>query len=169
MLVLVPVVLIKRGRTVGEPIPAGMDEGEATRVITPEAPVVTEDAGAGGPRVSEIAIQGCAEIRRGESCDRPAGLDQVVSNAVRDSASCVPRSAPGGALPLTVELSFAKKKPVATVALAKDGRTLKDPKVAQKCGQRLKERIEASAADLGKHERVRYKLAFMVTYPAGTE
>lgn len=172
LLVLVPVILIKRGRTVGEPIPAGEDPGEATRVREP--PDAQEDAGPPGPRLSEVIIQSCLDAaakKPAESCDHPVALDDVLRAAARDSASCVPKS--GGVLPLVVDLwlpkGWAVKKTNAVVSLGKDGRTIKDPKVAQRCAQKLKERIDATGGDVGKHDHARYKLAFTITYPASAE
>jgi hypothetical protein len=175
LLILVPVILIKRGRTVGDPIPAGVDPGSDTRVLVPD-PGHDDDAGPPGPRLSEVAIQSCSDPgakRPSEACDHPPALDELLRAAAKDSASCLPRGAPGGSLPVIVDLSLAKapatKKAAATVTPGKDGRTIKDPKVAQKCAQKLKERIEATGADMGKHEHAKYKLAFVVTYPASTE
>ena len=74
---------------------------------------------------------------------------------------------------MVVEVSLPKgwaiKKTTATVTPGKDGRTIKDPKVAQRCAQKLKERIEATGGDVGKHDHAKYKLAFVVTYPATTD
>ncbi len=171
MLVLLPVILIKRGRTVGEPIPEGSDPGSDTLVITPE-PGRDEDAGPPVPRISEVAIQSCADPaakRPAEACDHPPALDDALRAAAKESLSCLPKGAPGGSLPVIVDLSLLKKKPAATVTLGKDGRTIKDPKVAQRCAQKLKERIEATSTDLTKHDHARYKVAFVVAYPASAE
>lgn len=175
LLILVPVILIKRGRTIGEPIPAGADPGSDTRVLLPDV-THEEDAGVPGPRLSEVAIQSCTDPgakRPADACDHPPALDDVLRTAAKESGSCLPKGSPGGALPVVVELSLMKvptgKKAVATVTLGKDGRTIKDPRVAQKCAQKLKERIETTGADVGKHDHAKYKLAFVVTYPASSE
>ncbi len=167
LLVLVPVALIKRGRTVGEPIPAGSDPGSDTRVLLPDS-THDEDAGPPVPRISEVAIQSCGDPgakRPADSCDHPPALDEALRTAAKESISCMPKGATGGSLPVIVELNLLKKKPAATVTLGKDGRSIKEPKVALKCAQKLKERIEGTSVDLGRHDHVRYKLAFVVAYP----
>jgi len=173
LLVLAPVILIRRSRTVGEPIPAGEEPGSDTRVLTPDQ--AQEDAGPPSPRISEVIIQSCMDVgakRPADSCDHPV-IDDLLRAAAKDSASCMPKGSSGGTLPILVDVSLPKgwaiKKTTAQVTLGRDGRTIKDAKVAQKCVQKLKERIEATGGDAGKHDHARYKLAFAITYPPTPE
>ena len=170
LLVLVPVILIKRARTVGEPIPVGAEPGSDTRVLVPEP--AQEDAGPAVPRISEVTIQSCADQagrRALDGCDHPPALDDVLRTAAKESLACIGKGSAGGALPVTVDLSLAKKKPTATVTLGKDGLRIKEPKVAQRCAQKLKERIEATGMDLSRHDHPRYKLGFVIAYPPTPE
>jgi hypothetical protein len=74
----------------------------------------------------------------------------------------MPKGASGGMLPILVDVSLPKgwaiKKTTAAVTVGRDGRTKK-----------LKERIEATGGDAGKHDHARYKLAFVITYPPTPE
>ncbi|MDF2694480.1 MAG: hypothetical protein K0S65_2863, partial [Labilithrix sp.] len=61
-----------------------------------------------------------------------------------------------------------KKKSVA-VQTPKEGRTLKNPKVAGACEKAVKAKLAGLAFDAIKHEHARYRISITATYPGSVK
>ncbi len=164
VLVAIPLYLWRRPRA--DSISVGNGSGE-----TPVLPAVTAAAVAPEEKlvVGEAKILSCSEPKKGSPapCDRAPELESALSKAVEETASCVPRDAGGGTIVYVAEIAV-KKKTVA-VTTPKDGRTLKNAKVASSCEKAMKSKLSLLPFDSMKLEHARYKLSVTATYPGSVK
>jgi hypothetical protein len=165
-LIVIPLALLNRSRTVGKPIapsPSASAPDPADLLVVNG----TEDAGATEVQLSAFKLTSCHDpgTKRTppEQCDHPDGLETSIRAAVRDAQSCVPDNT-GGAIAYSFDVGFSKKKGSIAVS-AKDARTLKNAKVAQKCADLVREKLEQQPLDQIKHDHARYKVSATATYP----
>ena len=102
-----------------------------------------------------------------EQCDHVAAVEQALTKAVEESASCVPKEAGGGTIQFVADLSFKRKG--ASVSAPKDGRTLKNAKVVAACQTAVKARLSTLALEGTAHQHQRYKLSVTATYPGAVK
>jgi hypothetical protein len=165
-LLVIPIALLNRSRTIGKPIapsPSASAPDPADLVVAaPEEPTAPE------VQISAFKFTSChdsgAKRTAPEQCDRPDALESSVRAAVKDAQSCVPDNT-GGAIAYAFDVGFTKKKGSVVVSAPKDGRTLKSGKVAQKCADLVREKLEQQPLEQIKHEHARYKLSLIATYP----
>jgi hypothetical protein len=164
-LVVIPLALLNRSRTVGKPIAASPSASAAdSSDLVLGGP---EDAGASEVQLSAIKFVSChdpgTKKTPPDQCDKPDGLEAAFKDAVKDAQSCVPDGT-GGAIAYVADIGFTRKKGAIVVSAPKDGRTLKSGKVAQKCAELVREKLEQEPLDAVKHEHARYKLSLVATY-----
>jgi hypothetical protein len=167
VLVAIPLYLWRRPRAESIAVTAPADGGAA--------PVDTLGAGGSPPEervtVSEPRLLSCHDPgpkkTPTEHCDRLADVEKALAKAVEESASCVPKDAGGGAIPFVAEVHF--KKRTLSVTSPKEGRTLKNAKVAGACALALKAKLSSVQLDGMKHEHQRYRIGVTATYPGATK
>jgi hypothetical protein len=103
-----------------------------------------------------------------EQCDHVTELEKAFAKAIEENASCVPRDAGGGTIIYVADVGFAKKRSVA-VSTPKEGRTLKNPKVAGTCEKAIKGRLSSLPLESIKHEHARYRVSITATYPGSVK
>jgi hypothetical protein len=160
-----PLYLFRRPRVeptvTAEEVARAADEARAA--LPPIAPP---------PRVQVSAgrIVSCQEPspRRGrkDECDRLPAFEEAFARAVEQAAGCVPASAGGGTIEYLADVSFARKAHPVTLIAPKQGRTIKDGKIAAACQTAIKRALGGFSLEGLAHRHGRYKIAFVATYPA---
>lgn len=169
VLVVVPLYLWRRPRAEAITVSTGgADAGVLPAVTAPPATSVVEDRLVLG----EAKILSChdpgAKKTLPEQCDHVVDLERAFAKAIDDSAACVPHEAGGGSVIYVADVLFAKKKTVA-VTTPKEGRTLKNGKLATACEKVVRTKLAAAPLDAMKHEHMRYRIAITATYPGATK
>jgi hypothetical protein len=101
-------------------------------------------------------------------CDHVGPVEQALAKAIEQSASCVPASAGGGTIEYIADVSFARKRNPVSIALPKDGRSLKSPKALTACKSAVSRSIRELGLDGVAHDHQRYKIAITATYPTAS-
>jgi hypothetical protein len=102
-----------------------------------------------------------------EQCDHLPEFEKAFAKAIEESTSCLPKDAGGGTVQYVADVSF-KKKTIA-VSAPKEGRTLKNAKVAATCATVVKGRLSVVALDSMTHQHARYKVSITATYPGAVK
>lgn len=129
------------------------------------------DAGSSGNglSLSEPRILGCqdkgSKKTAAEDCDHVASVEQALARAIEQSSSCVPSSAGGGTIEYQAEVIFAKKKKPVTLSLPKGGRSMKNAKIVNACGNAVKHAVADLSIDGVAHNHAKYKISITATYP----
>jgi len=136
------------------------------------SPRSSVDAGA-GPFIalSEPRILGCHDrgvrITPADQCDHLSPVEKALSNAVEQSAACVPSSLSGTTIQYVADVSFSRHK--VSLLLPRSGRSMHDHKVLLSCASAIRGAIATLALDGIDHEHARYKISVTATYrPAPT-
>jgi hypothetical protein len=166
-LVLIPVLLLGRARTIGAPIVPGPESSaNANADFVDPGVLVEEDAGGPTVVISDARMLSCHDPgpkkTAPEQCDKPDALDAALKSAIKDGASCA--TAGGGTIVYALDLTIARKKG-AIVTTPKEGRTMKNARVVQKCAEHVKDKLDQTSLDGAKHEHARYRLSIIATYP----
>lgn len=120
-----------------------------------------------GVTLSEPKVLACQD--RGpkktaaQDCDRLQPVEQALTKAIEQSASCVPQTAGGGTIEYVADVSFLKKR--VGLALPKGGRSMKNGKAVAACGQAVKRALSTFSVDGIQHAHQRYKISVTATYP----
>jgi hypothetical protein len=102
-----------------------------------------------------------------DQCDHVARLEQALSSAITQSASCVPAGSSGGTIEYIADVSFSRHK--VSVSLPRAGRSLRDKHVIHACSMAVRGAMHAMPLEGVDHEHARYKIAVTATYRgAGT-
>jgi hypothetical protein len=135
--------------------------------VSAAASVSGGDAGAEGaaPALSAARVLGCHD--RGsrktppDQCDHLATVEQALSSAIEQAASCVP-TASGGTIEYVADVSFLRHK--VTVSLPRAGRSVRDGKVLRACSTAVRGAMQGVALSSVDHAHARYKIAVTATY-----
>ncbi|HEY8088364.1 MAG TPA: hypothetical protein VIF09_10980 [Polyangiaceae bacterium] len=137
------------------------------------APVVvlSAEAGASGPVIlSEARILSChdkgSKKTAPDQCDHVGAVEQALSGAITQSASCVPTEAGGGTIEYVADVSFSRHK--LSVALPRAGRSVHDRKVLHACSTAVRGALQGVELQGVDHQHSRYKIAVTATYRAST-
>jgi hypothetical protein len=157
--------------------PHGLVAGESGDGAGPfPAKLAPEDAGfqpgfdAGHPPepvlLSEARVVACHD--RGpkktspDDCDHLSGLEQALSQAIQQAASCVPQSESGATIEYIAEVSFSRH--MLRISLRRTARSIHDRKVVAACAAAVRDALPASSLDAMNHEHARYRIAITATY-----
>jgi hypothetical protein len=127
------------------------------------------DAGAGASSVTTSEPQTIACQDRGpkhtpaEQCDHLTPVEQALTRAIEQTATCVPPSAGGGTIQYLADVSFLHKR--ISVKVPKTGHSMKNAKALVACGSAVKQALDAVSVDSLQHTHARYKIAVTATYP----
>jgi hypothetical protein len=152
----------------------GGEAGEGSGSLAPK--VAPEDAGfrpgidAGYPTeavlLSEARVVACHD--RGpkktspDDCDHLSGLEQALSQAIEQAASCVPQSDSGATIEYVADVSFSRH--MLRISLPRAARSIHDRKVVAACAAAVREALPASSLDAMNHDHARYRIAITATY-----
>jgi len=135
---------------------------EGTAIVSAVA-----DAGAPGPvRLSDVRILACQD--RGpkrtpaDQCDHVAPLEQALSRAIEQAATCVPPAEAGSTIEYVADVSFSRHK--VHVAVPRSGRSLDDRKALRACASAVRGAMQGVTLDSVTHDHARYKIAVTATY-----
>ncbi len=165
VLVAIPLYLWRRPRA--ESIASGGASAAPAETVSSPPPVTSTSPGEEKVTVGDVRIISChdpgSRKTPREQCDHVAAVEQALTKAVEESASCVPKEAGGGTIQYVVDVSFKRKG--ATVTTPRDGRNLRNAKAVSACHSAVKARLSALALDGVAHQHQRYKLEVTATYP----
>lgn len=163
LLVAIPLYLWRRPRA--EPITAPFGTIDAGVIAAPTAPTPaaqTDDKIV----VGDVAILSChdpgAKRTALAQCDHVLELEKAFMRAIEESAPCVSKDS-GGMVVYVADVAFRRK--TVQVTTAKEGRTLKNPKVVSSCEKAVKMKLSALSFESMKHEHARYRISASATYP----
>jgi hypothetical protein len=97
-----------------------------------------------------------------DECDRLTGLEQALSHAIEEAASCVPASVPSATIEYVADVSFSRH--TLRVSLPRAARSIHDRKVVAACAAAVREALPASSLDALAHEHARYQISITATY-----
>ena len=127
----------------------------------------TPDAGPAAPvRLSDMRILACQD--RGpkrtpaDQCDHLAPVEQALSRAIEQSATCVPPADAGSSIEYVADVSFSRHK--VHVAVPRSGRAIDDRKALAACAAAVRGAMQGVALDSVTHDHARYKIAVTATY-----
>jgi hypothetical protein len=160
----------RRPHTPSEP---GAGEGSAAEVpaVAPldEAGIVSGQVDAGPPsrvHLSDARVLACMD--KGpkktlpDQCDRLPPIEQALSRAVEQTATCVPPAGPSGTIEYVADVSFSRHK--VKILLPRSGRSVTDRKTVSACAAAVRSAIQGVALDGIDHTHARYKIALTATY-----
>jgi hypothetical protein len=122
----------------------------------PQSPVTLSDA----------HVLGCHD--RGpkktapDQCDHVVSIEKALSDAVQETAACVPSTANGGTIEYVADVSFLRHQ--MNVILPAAGRSLRDPKVLHACATAVRSVMRRTPIDGVDHQHARYKISVTATY-----
>jgi hypothetical protein len=124
------------------------------------------DAGIPSPvTLSDARVLGCHD--RGpkktppEQCDHLAPVEQALTHAITQAASCVPVAA-GGTIEYVADVSFLHRK--LSVLLPRAGRSVRDRKALRACSTAVRDAMQGLTLDGMDHQHARYRIAITATY-----
>lgn len=97
-----------------------------------------------------------------DDCDRLSGLEQALSRAIKETASCVPQSVSSATIEYVADVSFSRH--MLRISLPRAARSVHDRKVVEACAAAVREALPASSLDAVNHEHARYRIAITATY-----
>lgn len=128
--------------------------------------IAAADAGSPAPvTLSDARVLGCHD--RGprktppEQCDHLAPVEQALTTAITQAASCVP-AASGGTIEYVADVSFLHHK--LSVLLPHLGRSVRDRKVLRACSTAVRGAMQGVTLDGLDHQHARYRIAITATY-----
>jgi hypothetical protein len=127
----------------------------------------TADSGALAPvKLSDVRVLACQDRgpRRtpAEQCDRLAPVEQALSRAIEQSATCVPPTGAGSSIEYVADVSFSRHK--VHVAVPRSGRAIDDRKALSACAAAVRGAMQALTLETISHDHARYKIAVTATY-----
>lgn len=128
---------------------------------------VVADAGGGAPvSLSDPRVLACHD--RGskktapDQCDHISRVEQALTTAITQAATCVPSAAGGGTIEYVADVSFSRHK--VSVSLPRAGRSVRDVKVLRACSTAVRGALAGVPLDGVDHQHARYKIAVTATY-----
>jgi hypothetical protein len=163
VLVAIPLYLWRRPRAESIPVTAAVVDGGVLPAVTGAVVTSGDDKlVVGEPKTLSCHDPGPKRTNP-EQCDHVADLAKAFTKAIEETAVCVPRDAGGGTILYVADVLFKKK--LVTVATPKEGRTMKNPKVASGCEKAVRNRLAALPFETIKHEHAHYRVSITATYP----
>lgn len=172
-LVTIPLYLWQRPRAqevheVARPLVAPGGQGDMHGESAAASHGIDAGIAAHGLSLSEMTIVSCHDPgpkkTPPEACDRLPSFESAFAAAIVRSADCVPPSAGGGTIQYEADVGFARARNKVAVRVPRDGRTVKDLKVALACAGAVKRELATVPLDV-PHEHARYKIAVTASYP----
>jgi hypothetical protein len=151
------------------PTAEGLSASDAALVAGDAGAPVIAAADAGSPApvmLSDARVLGCHD--RGpkktppEECDHLASVEQALTSAITQAASCVPTAAGGGTIEYVADVSFLHRK--LNVLLPRAGRSVHDRKVLHACSTAVRGAMQGLPLDGLDHQHARYRIAITATY-----
>lgn len=149
---------------------AGESASADLPVLPPdEAGIVSGAVDAGPPsriHLSDPRVVACMD--RGpkktpaDQCDHIKTIEDALSHAVEQTASCVPPAGPTGPIEYVADVSFTRHK--LKILLPKAGRSVTDRKVVSACAAAVRSAVQSVALDGTDHTHARYKISLTATY-----
>jgi hypothetical protein len=149
---------------------AGDGSGPLAAKVAPEGPGFQPGTDAGNApdsvSLSEARVVACHD--RGpkktspDDCDHLSGLEQALSQAIEQAASCVPQSDSGATIEYVADVSFLRH--MLRISLPRAARSIHDRKVVAACAAAVRDALPASSLDAMNHEHARYRIAITATY-----
>ncbi|WP_394837743.1 hypothetical protein LVJ94_12595 [Pendulispora rubella] len=168
-LVAIPLYLWRRPRSDDNapPIPRPVAVDTAAAATADTAAPTTPDAGASGISLSDITVLSCHDRGTRKTapgdCDRLSAIETALAAAIVKKADCVPTSATGGTIQYVADVGFARSRNKIAVLAPRDGRTLKNAKLASACALAVKKELASTPLDI-PHAHERYKIAVTANY-----
>jgi hypothetical protein len=158
----------RRPHTTAEPSAAEAESAVApSAVASSSPPAATPDAGGPSPvSLSDARVLACQD--RGpkktpvEQCDHVASLEKALTEAVEQSAACVPDSASSGTIEYVADVSFSRHK--VKVVLPRAGRSVRDRKVLGACASAVRTAMSTVPLEGVEHQHARYRISVIATY-----
>jgi hypothetical protein len=97
-----------------------------------------------------------------DDCDRLGTLEQALSRAIENAASCVPQSIPNATIEYLADVSFSRH--TLHISLPRDSRSVHNRKVVAACAAAVRGALPASSLDPLSHEHARYQISITATY-----
>jgi len=176
VLVATGLYLWRRPRTTadtsGTDTPAGSAAASADPGVVVAAPpgaigAAATGAAASGPvSLSDTRVLACHD--RGtkktapDQCDHVAQVEQALTGAITQAATCVPAAQGGGTIEYVADVSFSRHK--VSLSLPKAGRSVRDVKVLRACSSAVRGALQSLPLDGVDHQHARYKIAVTATY-----
>jgi hypothetical protein len=141
----------------------GIEREDAALRASPDAGLLP-----GPVLLSEARVVACHD--RGpkktlpDDCDRLVGLEQALSRAIEQAASCVPQSVPSATIEYVADVSFSRH--TLRISLPRAARSVHDRRVVGACAAAVSEGVPASSLDGVGHEHSRYRISITATYRA---
>jgi len=126
---------------------------------TPPKPVRLEEA-----RILECHDPGTRRIPV-DQCDHIPALEKALADAIEATHGCVPPDAGMGSIEYVADVAFGAHRNGVTVALPRDGRSFKNPKIVKSCAAGVRSRLSTLPLEPLAHAHSRYKLAVIASYP----
>jgi hypothetical protein len=141
----------------------------AIDAVAPFAAVA--DAGIAAPvSLSELRILGCHDKgptkTAPDQCDHPGAMEQALSRAIEQSATCVPASTSSATIEYVADVSFSRRK--VRLILPRAGRSVRDRKVVGACATAVRDVMQGAPFDGTDHQHARYKISVVATYRTKT-
>lgn len=169
LLVASGLYLWRRPHTPSEPGAAESSSAEGAIVAPDEAGIVSGVVDAGPPsrvRLSDPRVLACMDKGPGKTpadrCDHLAPIEQALSRAIEQTATCVPPTAPTGTIEYVADVSFSRHK--LRILLPRAGRSVTDRKVVSACAAAVRSAVQGVALDGFDHTHARYKISLTATY-----
>jgi hypothetical protein len=165
VLVAIPLYLWRRPRA--QPISVSAGGGDGGGVALPAvtaaaAPRPEEKLVLGEPTILSCHDPGPKKTAP-EQCDHVPEFEKAFAKAIEDQSSCVPKDVGGGTIIYVADIGFKKKSLLLTTP--KEGRTIKNAKVAGACERAVKNGLAGLPFEAMKHEHARYRISITASYP----
>ena len=180
VLVVVPLYLWRRPRVVR---PESEADDAATPASLASVPVLGAQGDAAAPlgvpipipraregiSVTEVKTLECHDPgpkhTPASDCDRLPAFERALVEAILENAACAAGGG-GGDIVWLVDASYQRKKTPIQLSAAKEGRTIKNPKVIATCLTAVKKSLTNVQLELldKTHAHARYKLELTATY-----
>jgi hypothetical protein len=155
--------------TEGAPAGSAAASADPGVVTAPPAAVgaAATGAAANGPvSLSDTRVLAChdkgSKKTAPDQCDHVAQVEQALTSAITQAATCVPAAQGGGTIEYVADVSFSRHK--VSLSLPKAGRSVRDLKVLRACSSAVRGALQAVPLDAVDHQHARYKIAVTATY-----
>jgi len=166
-LVAIPLYLWRRPRSDDNAPPIPRPVAETTTATADAAAPEAPDAGVAGISLSEITVLSCHDRGTRKTapadCDRLSPIETALAAAIVKKVECVPTSATGGTIQYVADVGFARTRNKIAILTPRDGRTLKNAKLASACALAVKKELASTSLDIS-HAHERYKIAVTANY-----
>lgn len=161
--------LWRRPRTPSDSGAAESSSAEGAALAPDEAGIVSGVVDAGPPsrvRLSDPRVLACMDKGPGKTpadrCDHLAPIEQALSRAIEQTATCMPPTATTGTIEYVADVSFSRHK--LKILLPRAGRSVSDRKVVSACAAAVRSAVQGVTLDGFDHTHARYKISLTATY-----